>query len=249
MGALHDGHVALVRQAKQRAARVVTSIFVNPTQFGPNEDYAKYPRTLEADSAKLAAANADALWIPSVEVMYPQGFSTSIHVTPLNTWLCGAFRPGHFDGVATVVAKLLHQVAPDIALFGEKDYQQLCLIRRMVSDLNMPVLVEGVPTVRQADGLALSSRNQYLSVSERAIAPVLYQVLRSTATAIANAIPVDVACEQGIAALLTAGFRKVDYLELRDAHSLLPMAQYHAPARLLAAAYLGNTRLIDNVDV
>lgn len=249
MGALHQGHATLMREARQNMDRLVVSIFVNPTQFGPNEDFSRYPRPLEKDLALLQEEGVDAVWLPTPELMYPTGFSTSIRVSPMNEWLCGAFRPGHFDGVATVVAKLFHQVSPDAAFFGEKDYQQLCILRRMAADLNIPVMIQGVPTVRESDGLALSSRNQYLSAEERALAPTLYRILSDTRAAIRNGANVADTLANGKAAILAAGFRRVDYLELRDAQSLSPLSHYHAPARLLAAAHLGTTRLIDNVEV
>lgn len=248
MGALHEGHLHLVREAKKHAQRVVVSIFVNPTQFGPNEDFNRYPRTLEQDIAALLGV-ADAVWLPSVEEMYPQGFASAIHVAGVGEGLCGAFRPGHFDGVATVVAKLLLQVAPDIALFGEKDFQQLQVIKRMVADLNIPVRVMGVPTVREADGLALSSRNRYLSPQEREIAPLLHTTLSALATKLrSGAVAADL-LEQAKKELLAAGFTALDYLELRAEEGLAPLSAANISARLLVAAWLGKTRLIDNVRV
>lgn len=250
MGALHSGHLQLVQQAKSIASHVVVSIFVNPTQFGPNEDFSRYPRPIERDLQLLEKAGASAAWLPTVEEMYPQGFATSIHVAGVSEGLCGAFRPGHFDGVATVVAKLLNQVMPDTALFGEKDYQQLCVIKRLVSDLNLPVQIIGVPTVREADGLALSSRNQYLSAEQRQKAAAIYAAL-SHASHELVARPSDVASilEKTKSALTAAGFTKIDYLELRAEDSLAILDTYRAPARLLVAAWLGTTRLIDNLSV
>lgn len=247
MGALHRGHLTLVEEAKRRAKRVVVSIFVNPTQFGPNEDLAAYPRQEEEDAAKLRAAGVDLLWLPTVETMYPAGFATSISVSGVTADFCGAARPGHFDGVATVVAKLFNQVRPDRALFGEKDYQQLAVIRRMATDLNMPVEVIGVPTVREADGLALSSRNAYLSVDERANAVALSRTLQAARTAIEAGEPVSQVLSRSISGLVESGFASVDYFALVDAESLDRIDQLDRPGRLLAAARIGRARLIDNI--
>jgi pantoate--beta-alanine ligase len=247
MGALHDGHLSLVRMARTKADRVLTSIFVNPTQFGPTEDFAAYPRQEEADCAKLATAGADGLYAPTVAEIYPSGFATTVTVAGLSEGLCGDFRPGHFAGVATVVAKLLLQTAPDIALFGEKDFQQLQVIRRMAHDLDIPVAVEGVVTVREADGLAMSSRNAYLSPAERDIAPVLFRVLCDCSARLQQGKPAAEVLESGIAAILAAGFSSVDYLELRAADDLRPLDRLTRPARLLVAARLGKARLIDNI--
>jgi len=244
MGALHAGHLALVARAKALAPRVVASIFVNPTQFGPNEDLSRYPRDIDGDRRKLAAAGCDLAFIPSVAEMYPDGAVARIDPGPLGAILEGEFRPGHFAGVATVVAKLLSQVAPDVAVFGEKDFQQLLVIRRVVRDLGLPVRIEALPTVRESDGLALSSRNAYLSTDERARAPLLHRVLRDVACGFAGGDAT--ALDHGTAALLAGGFAKVDYLAVRDAETLeAPHAS--RPARVLAAAWLGRTRLIDNV--
>lgn len=250
MGALHAGHLQLVAEAKKYATHVVVSIFVNPTQFGPNEDFSRYPRPVDKDIALLKEAGASALWLPSVEEMYPEGFATTVHVAQVSDGLCGDFRPGHFDGVATVVSKLLLQVQPEDALFGEKDYQQLRVITRMVTDLNLDVRIHGVPTIREADGLARSSRNQYLSETERQTAAQLHAVLCNTAQALINA-PANVkgTLEKATAVLLAGGFNKVDYLALVAADTLEPQHTYQAPARLLVAAYLGSTRLIDNMAV
>lgn len=250
MGAIHAGHLQLVAEAKKNASKIVVSIFVNPTQFGPNEDFANYPRTLERDIQLLAQAGVDLVWSPSAIEMYPEGFATSIHVAGLREALCGAFRPGHFDGVATVVAKLFMQIRPDIALFGEKDYQQLMLIKRLVKDLNMNIEVLGVPTLRERDGLALSSRNQYLDADERKIAPKLYAILQQTSNHIRSGA--DVKDMLGLAEkeIIAAGFTKIDYIELREEESLMPVVNFsEETARLLTAVWLGKTRLIDNVRV
>lgn len=249
MGALHEGHAALVREGLKMADAVVASVFVNPTQFGPNEDFSRYPRGLAADAALLEAEGAAILYAPDAPGMYPEGFATSIRVAGASEGLCGASRPGHFEGVATVVAKLLNRVRPDIALFGEKDYQQLAVIRRMVRDLDMGVEIRGVPTVREPDGLALSSRNRYLSPKERAAAPALHAALTQAARAIQTGEAVADALEHAKSALQDAGFTPVEYLELRDAESLAPLASLTRPARLLASARLGTTRLIDNIPV
>lgn len=250
MGALHNGHLQLVTEAKKHADHVVVSIFVNPTQFGPNEDFNRYPRPLERDLVLLAEAGASAAWLPTVAEMYPDGFATSVHVAGVSDGLDGAFRPGHFDGVATVVSKLLLQVLPDVALFGEKDYQQLCVIKQLVVDLNIPVEIKGVPTVRESSGLALSSRNQYLSGEQRVIAAEIHAQLSAAAKALKQT-PAEVThiLERAKQNLLAAGFTKIDYLELRAANGLQPLQHYNAPARLLVAAWLGTTRLIDNITV
>jgi pantoate--beta-alanine ligase len=245
MGALHAGHMALVDAARATGAKVVASIFVNPKQFGPNEDLSRYPRPAEADKALLVAHGCDLLWMPGVDDMYPAGFSTNVSVSGVSDGLDGAARPGHFDGVATVVTKLFNQVRPDTAYFGEKDFQQLAVIRRMVIDLDMGLEIVGVPTVREADGLALSSRNIYLSPDERARAVALPKALAEAKRAI-EAGERDWSAA-AMASLAEAGFA-TDYVELVDAASLGD-PQPGQPRRLLAAARLGTTRLIDNLDV
>lgn len=247
MGALHPGHVSLVRQAKDRADKVVVSIFVNPTQFAPHEDLARYPRDEAGDVAKLAEAEADLVWAPGVDEMYPAGFSTGVKAGSASADLEGAFRPHHFDGVATVCAKLFNQVTPDVAIFGEKDFQQLAVLRQLVDDLNMPLTLIAAPTVREADGLALSSRNAYLSKKERAIAPALYATITEAAERIAAGTPFSVVTTDATARLVDAGFTKVDYIDVRDAATLSAATVPGKPLRILAAAWLGKTRLIDNV--
>ncbi|MEM8694911.1 MAG: pantoate--beta-alanine ligase [Pseudomonadota bacterium] len=249
MGALHEGHISLVARAREVADYVVASIFVNPTQFGEGEDFDSYPRTEDEDRAKLLAAGCNLLWAPAPDEVYPAGFSTSVTVAGVTEGLCGASRPGHFDGVATVVAKLFNQILPDYALFGEKDYQQLALIRRMARDLDFQIEVIGVPTVREADGLALSSRNAYLSVDERARAVALPDAMAAAASAIEDGESVAEAIIAAKAQLFEAGFATVDYIELRDAETLEPVETLGRPARLLAAARIGKTRLIDNIAV
>lgn len=254
MGALHEGHLVLVREARARAPCVAVSIFVNPAQFGPNEDLAAYPRQLAEDSRLLEAEGVDLLWAPPVEEVYPPGFATTVSVSGVSEGLCGAARPGHFDGVATVVAKLFNQVRPDLAVFGEKDWQQLAVIRRMARDLDLTRphvdAIVGVPTVREADGLALSSRNRYLSPPDRARAAALPRAMREAVGRIerGEAVPaVLLALRQ---ALAEGGFAGVDYAELADAESLSLLSELgERPARLLVAARIGGTRLIDNMAV
>ena len=254
MGALHEGHLTLVRQAREHAALVAVSIFVNPLQFGVNEDLAAYPRQLAHDSRLLREAGADLLWAPALGEMYPDGFGTAVSVPELDRVLCGLHRPGHFDGVATVVLKLFNQVGPDAALFGEKDWQQLTIIRRMARDLDLvfprAAAIVGVPTVREPDGLAMSSRNRYLSVAERARATLLNQAMRVAIAAIVAGDPVAGALQTLRHTILAAGFDRIDYADLRTAETLDDLEQWDGQAaRLLVAAHIGRTRLIDNMAV
>jgi pantoate--beta-alanine ligase len=250
MGALHAGHIALVQRARRRADRVAVSIFVNPAQFAPTEDFASYPRTFDTDIAALRDEGVDLVWAPPGEVMYPDGFATSVSVKgPAAAGLEDRFRPHFFGGVATVVAKLFAQVRPDFAMFGEKDYQQLKTVARMAADLDLKVNVIGVPTVREKDGLALSSRNVYLTPAERAVAPVLYRTLKESAARITAGEPIAVVTSEGWLTIEEAGFA-VDYFEARHAETLgRAETTADGPLRLLVAARLGKTRLIDNVAV
>ena len=249
MGALHAGHIALVDAARGRGFQVVVSIFVNPTQFAPNEDLDAYPRREAADVALLEAAGAALLWGPDVATMYPQGFATSISVGGVSERWDGAARPGHFAGVATVVTKLFQQVKPDCAFFGEKDFQQLAVIRRFVADLDIDIEIVGVPTQREDDGLALSSRNAYLSDEERVTARTLPRALGEAKSAIERGDKVADALAAAVARLREAGFDPIDYVALVDAATLEPVERLDGPARLIAAAKLGRTRLIDNLPV
>ena len=250
MGALHDGHLELVRALSAKVDRIAVSIFVNPTQFGPNEDFSRYPRSEAEDLAKLASLGVDLAYMPSPEDMYPEGFASTVKVGGTLTQVLDAVaRPGHFDGVATVVAKLLQQAVPDVAAFGEKDYQQLQIVKRMARDLDLPVEILPVPTVRDEHGLALSSRNQYLSAGELAVARQLNRVLAKTADRLRGVATADVATAEAQAELLAIGFTSVDYVALADPETLAPMARLDRPGRLLVAARLGKTRLIDNIAV
>ena len=249
MGALHEGHIALVAEARKRADKVAASIFVNPAQFGPNEDFSRYPRQEEQDLAMLDEAGCDLVWMPSVLDIYPDGFATKVSVSGVSDRWEGEARPGHFEGVATVVAKLLLAVRPDVAVFGEKDFQQLAVIRRMVADLAIPVGIVGVPTVREPDGLARSSRNAYLTAEQRARAVTLPNALKAARDTISGNGSVGSALAQAKQALVNAGFLKIDYVALVDAATLDPLDTPQGEMRLIAAATIGSTRLIDNVAV
>jgi pantoate--beta-alanine ligase len=249
MGALHAGHMALVAEASERADHVAASLFVNPAQFGEGEDFSRYPRREDQDIAMLEEAGCELLWAPSVADIYPDGFSTKVSVSGLSERWEGEARPGHFDGVATVVAKLLLAVRPDVALFGEKDFQQLAVIRRMVGDLGIPVEVVGVPTVREPDGLALSSRNAYLSPAERQQAVALPDALKAARNTLQGGTAVATVVRQAKQALVDAGFLKIDYFALVDAATLEPLDEPRGEMRLIAAAVIGSTRLIDNLAV
>jgi pantoate--beta-alanine ligase len=250
MGALHAGHVSLVKAARKQRCRVVTSIFVNPAQFAPTEDFSKYPRTFEADCAMLATARCDLVFAPSPATMYPDGFATTVTLNgPAKAGLEDAFRPTHFDGVATVVAKLFTQCRPDIAVFGEKDYQQLMAVSRMARDLDLGVAVIGAPTVREVDGLAMSSRNRYLTAEERALAVLVPDSLKAAIAAIRSGMEPGKAAAEAAAQLAAAGY-SVDYVAVRDAFTLMPVTGLgDGPLRILVAAKLGKTRLIDNMAV
>ena len=246
MGALHDGHLTLARSAKLDNARVIATIFVNPKQFGPTEDLARYPRDEAADIALLREVGIDLLFAPDVGEMYPDGFSTSVSVGSLTQHLDGVSRPNFFSGVATVVTKLLLQAMPDRAYFGEKDFQQLQVVRRMVRDLNIPVAIVQVPTIRESDGLAMSSRNRYLSPAQRKMASALPQIMHDTVTELRNGLVASPILANAKGRLHKAGFDRVDYLELCDEATLQPIPIARAPSRLFVAAYMGATRLIDN---
>ena len=249
MGALHAGHMALVTEARRLApGGVVASIFVNPLQFAPNEDFSRYPRLEDDDLAMLRHAQCDVAWLPSVDTMYPPNAATRITVAGPAEGFEGAIRPDHFAGVATVVAKLLNQTVPDLAVFGEKDWQQVQVVTRMAADLDMPTRIIPVPTVRDRDGLALSSRNRHLTPSERALAPSLYATLQATAARLAAGQPIDAAEREGIEALQAAGFEP-DYLRVAAAATMQPLSTMQHPARLLTAARLGTVRLLDNVSI
>ncbi|CCA94319.1 pantoate--beta-alanine ligase [Novosphingobium sp. PP1Y] len=254
MGALHEGHLTLVREAKSRADHVAVSIFVNPLQFSAGEDLDAYPRQLERDSALLQAEGVDLLWAPTVDAMYPDGFASNISVSGVSEGFCGASRPGHFDGVATVVCKLFNQVRPDFALFGAKDWQQLAVIRRMARDLDLTLPLAdniiGVETVREADGLAMSSRNAYLTPEQRGQAATLPSAMKTAIAAVESGETIAAALAQLEATLLAGGFSSIDYARIADADTLIPLdARSQRPMRLLVAARIGKARLIDNMAV
>jgi pantoate--beta-alanine ligase len=249
MGALHRGHLALVERGRALCPRVVASLFVNPTQFGPNEDFSRYPRDEAGDAALLASAGCDLLYAPDVAEMYPECFASTVDPGPIAERQCGPFRPGHFAGVATVVTKLLLQSQADVALFGEKDFQQLQVVRRVVRDLDIPAGIEGVPTMRESDGLALSSRNVYLTPEQRAVAPVLHRTLTEMARRIESGEDAAAVAADGLAILRRAGFTAIDYLDVADAETLAPLEPLGRPGRILGAVWLGQTRLIDNIPV
>ena len=249
MGALHAGHLALVQAAKSRADRAIASIFVNPLQFNDRHDLDRYPRQEDEDSTKLISAGCDLLWMPTAEQLYPDGFATNVSVGGVSDRWEGEHRPGHFDGVATVVSKLFVATMPGLAIFGEKDWQQLAVIRRMTADLGLPIEIVGHPTIREVDGLAMSSRNALLSEEERAIAPALYRSLAELAAAIGGGNAPQEAIAAAIASLGEAGFGPIDYVAYVDGDTLEPLDQYREGGRLIAAAFLGNVRLIDNISV
>jgi len=249
MGALHEGHLSLVAAAQAACDRVIVTIFVNPRQFDRTEDLVDYPRAEERDRLALERRGVDLLFAPGVEDVYPDGFATTISVAGLSRGMCGDFRPGHFDGVATIVAKLFLMTGADQAFFGEKDWQQLQIVRRLAADLDIPVLVVGCPTVREADGLAMSSRNERLSPRDRAVAPALHWALAAAAEALRGGAAVSAALEEARARIVAAGYDRVEYLDLRRSDSLAPLDRVEDRSRLLAAAWLGAVRLIDNVPV
>lgn len=249
MGALHEGHLSLVRAALARAERVIVTLFVNPKQFNSEADLAAYPRTEDEDAARLAPLGAHVLYAPGVAEMYPEGFATTVSVSGISEGLCGAFRPDHFDGVATVVSKLLLQTGADLGFFGEKDFQQLHVVRRLVRDLDVPTEIVACPTVREGDGLAMSSRNVRLSGVERLVAPRMAEILFRAAENLTGGMPAAEAIEEAKVEILAAGYARVEYLEFRGDDDLAPLGRADRPGRLLVAAWLGETRLIDNVPV
>ncbi len=249
MGALHEGHLSLVRAALARAERVIVTLFVNPKQFNSAADLAAYPRTEDSDAAILSPLGAHMLYAPNAEEIYPDGFATNVSVSGVSDGLCGAFRPGHFDGVATVVAKLFLQTQADLAFFGEKDFQQVHVVKRMAKDLDIPIEIVPCATVRETDGLAMSSRNMRLSAQDRATAPKLAQALRAAASRLRAGDAAEPVLRDATKAIEESGFARVEYLELRAAADLKPLTRADVPARLLVAAWLGDVRLIDNIEV
>jgi pantoate--beta-alanine ligase len=249
MGALHDGHLSLIKIAQEKCDRVVASIFVNPKQFLPNEDFEKYPRNEDSDIEKLVELGTDLLFSPNASEMYRADASTAVVISQLTDCLCATSRPGFFDGVGTVVTKLLIQTLPDIAIFGEKDYQQLLIIKRLARDLDIPTKIIGAPTIREIDGLAVSSRNVYLSPTHRETAPSIFKVLKRTATAIALGDDASLAAQKAHDDLVLAGFSKIEYFEARHSETLEPIKDTRNPGRLFAAVWLGSTRLIDNLEI
>ena len=249
MGALHDGHLSLIKIAQEKCDKVVASIFVNPKQFLPNEDFEKYPRNEDSDIEKLVELGTDLLFSPNASEMYRADASTAVVISQLTDCLCATSRPGFFDGVGTVVTKLLIQTLPDIAIFGEKDYQQLLIIKRLARDLDIPTKIIGAPTIREIDGLAVSSRNVYLSPTHRETAPSIFKVLKTTATAIALGDDASLAAKKAHDDLVLAGFSKIEYFEARHSETLEPIKDTRNPGRLFAAVWLGSTRLIDNLEI
>lgn len=249
MGALHDGHLSLIKLAQEKCDRVIATIFVNPRQFLPNEDFEEYPRNEESDIEKLIAMGVDLLFAPKAPEMYQPDASTTVVISKLTDCLCATSRPGFFDGVGTVVTKLLIQALPDLAIFGEKDYQQLLVIKRLTRDLDIPAEIVGAPTIREADGLAVSSRNVFLSKANRETASKVFEILKKTATAIAQGNDVLVACEEARSELMLAGFSEIDYFEARHSETLELIQSFENSGRLFAAVWLGSTRLIDNLEI
>ena len=249
MGALHNGHLSLIKLAQGKCDRVIATIFVNPRQFLPNEDFDEYPRNEESDIKKLIEMGVDLLFAPKAPEMYQPDASTTVVISKLTDCLCATSRPGFFDGVGTVVTKLLIQALPDLAIFGEKDYQQLLVIKRLARDLDIPVEIIGAPTIREADGLAVSSRNVFLSQTNRETASRVFELLKKTATAIAQGNDVLVACEEARSELILAGFSEIDYFEARHSETLELIQNFENSGRLFAAVWLGPTRLIDNLEI
>ena len=249
MGALHNGHLSLIKLAQGKCDRVIATIFVNPRQFLPNEDFDEYPRNEESDIQKLIKMGVDLLFAPKAPEMYQPDASTTVVISKLTDCLCATSRPGFFDGVGTVVTKLLIQALPDLAIFGEKDYQQLLVIKRLTRDLDIPVEIIGAPTIREADGLAVSSRNVFISKANRETASKVFEILKKTATAIAQGNDVLVACEEARSELILAGFSEIDYFEARHSETLELIQNFENSGRLFAAVWLGPTRLIDNLEI